>query len=120
MIKILFSHSTNYYWSNSTMYIYIAIIIFASALASCSVNPKVLKKGKSINSHFLRAAFLILWFFSAFRTIGKDYYDYSNVFLYSNTSELYKYGINMEIAYVYLNKIIRFFTDDFAIFIIVI
>lgn len=102
------------------MYLYIAIIIFATIFASCSVNPRFLKKGRSINMQLFIASFLVLWFFSVFRIVGKDYYDYGNVFLYSNTDQLYRYGVNMEAGFVFLNQIIRFFTDNFSVFVFII
>lgn len=105
-------YNMDYFWDFKTILLYSSIILI-SYLILLFISPK--------KYHIsLKGIFLALWFLSAFRLVGKDMYDYSNVFMFSNTDYVRIYGTNIEVGYLYLNILVRLFTAQFKYFVVVV
>ncbi|OCA88292.1 hypothetical protein A8F94_10870 [Bacillus sp. FJAT-27225] len=74
-----------------------------------------LGKHSKINFLPLFISFIILWFFSAFRSVGADYLTYKEIFNNANDKEYIQYH-GIETGYVLLNKLIRIFTHNEFLF----
>lgn len=90
--------------------------IFIAVKNSKIIRNSFVKNDVKINYFYLAISFFILWFFSAFRSIGADYDQYTEIFRKIH-NEKYIEWTGIEPTYVLLNKIIRFFTDSDVIFI---
>ncbi len=118
---------SDYRWSDSTLLLYILIIVFSTFFAWLSQSiKKEIKNNKEtmdyseivkikINYFFLTISFIILWFFSAFRKIGADYEAYKTIFLRSNDPS-YWASTTIEPGYLMLNYLVRLFTDSEILF----
>lgn len=88
------------------------------------ISVMCLAKISGINENTkLKIIFIILWAISSLRGsgIGNDTITYRNLFMIANRAdyiELFK-G-RYEILYLYLNKFIAFFTDDFTVFLMLV
>jgi transmembrane protein EpsG len=98
-------------WDIFTLFLYIGIIILTYFTSFFVLGRSRQSQGFTINVGPLFSLFFIFFIFSALRMVGTDYPTYQEIFQVSNNNlESSIFGI--EPGFLFLNRLIRFFTDD--------
>lgn len=102
-------------WNIDTIYLYFLIIVVSTFFALLSEKKyrlnKVVINYKLTHHFFLGLSFLVLFFFSAFRDVGKDIDAYKEIFHSLNSFSVSELAF-IEPGYLLLNKIVRLISAD--------
>lgn len=109
------------YWSNNTLLLYLLIICFSFILGYLSNKEKIYDKyGKKQLPFCLTIVFIILCFFKGFGCSGTDLNGGYKIYFNSATSFNAVADPTVEIGYRVLNVIIRQFTSNFQILVLIV